>query len=170
MGNLVREILAGSALHPWGLHGIVHWARVLENGLAVAEHSGADPAVVRYFAMFHDSRRENDGHDPDHGRRGAALAAHFHTRGKLPLSSEQLALLVRACENHTDALTDPDVTVHTCFDADRLDLGRVGLRPDPYYLSTGHAKNPKTIRWADARACDDYEPPRVGEWGVPRDE
>jgi hypothetical protein len=37
---LLQEILRGYVL-PWnGYHGVVHWARVLENGLRVAEQHG----------------------------------------------------------------------------------------------------------------------------------
>jgi uncharacterized protein len=169
LGGLVRKILKGYRLDPWGIHGVVHWARVLEKGLRVAEHSGADAKVVMYFALFHDSRRENDGTDPEHGPRGGELAREFYAAGKLDLSPAQLELLVRACDLHTDALSDQNVTVHTCFDADRLDLGRVGMTPNPYYLSTDHAKDPATIRWADRRACADFEPERLQSWGVPRD-
>ena len=54
---LVREILRGYRLPVRGTHGVVHWARVLENGLRVAELNGADTRVVTLFALFHDSRR-----------------------------------------------------------------------------------------------------------------
>jgi len=56
-------------------HGPDHWRRVERNGLLLAESSGADIVVVRLFALFHDSRRENEFTDPDHGRRGAAYAS-----------------------------------------------------------------------------------------------
>jgi hypothetical protein len=32
---------------------------------------------------------------------------------------------------HTQERTHPDVTIQTCWDADRLDLGRVGIAPHP---------------------------------------
>jgi uncharacterized protein len=163
---IVAEILTDYALPPWGFHGVVHWARVLENGLKLAAVTGADRDVVTLFALFHDSRRENDGCDPDHGRRGADLAARL--RGRLfDLPDAGFALLYRACERHTDALTDPDVTVQTCFDADRLDLGRVGIVPNPKYLCTAAARTPAVIEWAHARAVAYHEPDLVAAWGVP---
>jgi uncharacterized protein len=55
-------------------HGPDHWKRVEQNGLMLAASSGADAVVVRLFALFHDSKRENEFSDPDHGRRGAAYA------------------------------------------------------------------------------------------------
>ena len=42
---IVAAILAGDALPATCQHGVIHWARVLENGLAVAEHNGADRAI-----------------------------------------------------------------------------------------------------------------------------
>ena len=60
---------------PWdGDHGVAHWARVLENGLRLAEETGAHVEVVRLFAVLHDSRRINEVTDPDHGPRAAEFA------------------------------------------------------------------------------------------------
>ncbi|HSI15909.1 MAG TPA: hypothetical protein VK961_27925, partial [Chthoniobacter sp.] len=55
------------------LHGPAHWRRVERNGLLLATRTGADETVVRLFAIFHDSRRESEGSDLEHGKRGAAL-------------------------------------------------------------------------------------------------
>ena len=41
--------------------------------------------------------------------------------------------------------------MRTCFDADRLDLARIGKTVDPDYLCTDAAKNPATITWATER-------------------
>ena len=123
---------------PWGeesLHGPDHWRRVEANGLRLAAETDADPTVVRLFALFHDSRRLNEGTDPDHGARGAAWAAKL--RGTLyQLDAPRLALLVEACTFHTGGRHHADPTIGTCWDADRLDLGRVGIRPEPAYMST----------------------------------
>ena len=40
------------------VHGPRHWRRVERNGLLLATRSGANIAVVRLFALFHDSRRQ----------------------------------------------------------------------------------------------------------------
>jgi hypothetical protein len=64
----IRLILPRYAL-PWdGIHGIPHWARVLENGRRPSEVTGARIRVVDLFAVFHDSRRVNEGFDDGHGR------------------------------------------------------------------------------------------------------
>jgi uncharacterized protein len=73
-------------------------------------------------------------------------------RGVIKLSVSDLDLLGLACAKHSDGWTNADVTVQTCWDADRLDLGRVGVRPRPQYLCTDAAKNPSMIEWAYARS------------------
>ena len=73
--ELVRTILQQFALASDGEHGVVHWARVLENGLCLATLTAADPAIIALFAVFHDSRRLTDDVDPLHGVRAADYAA-----------------------------------------------------------------------------------------------
>ena len=158
--ELVREILREYRLPVRGIHGVVHWGRVFENGLRIAELTGADTRVVTLFALFHDSRRVNENHDRDHGRRGSELARAM--RNQLDLDDIAFALLTQACDLHTDGLTEADVTIQTCWDADRLDLGRVGMTPEPHLLCTGAGRS--LIAWADARACSGYEPAFVAEW------
>jgi uncharacterized protein len=117
------------------IHGPAHWRRVERNGLLLATRSGADVTVVRLFALFHDSRRRNECHDPQHGKRGATLASQM--RGThFELHDDAFARLLHACTWHTDEHQNEDATIGTCFDADRLDLGRVGIIPDPEYMST----------------------------------
>jgi uncharacterized protein len=145
--DLVEMVHTGYALHLDGIHGRAHWARVRANGLRLAEQTGADPDIVELFAILHDSKRLNDGRDPNHGARAAEFAAGL--RGSLlALSDDAFELLRFACAYHTDGLTEADVTVQTCWDADRLDLGRIGIRPDPRRLCTGAAKEASVIEWA----------------------
>jgi uncharacterized protein len=137
---------------PWnGTHGISHWVRVRENGFLLAEKTGADPQIVELFAYLHDSKRRNEYRDPGHGARAAQFARSL--QGSLiDLSDQDLERLVYACTYHTDGLTEADVTVQTCWDADRLDLGRVGIRPQVRYLCTSAAKDAEMIAWAFARS------------------
>ena len=74
---LVHRILEDYALPPHGTHGVGHWARVLENGLHLAEATGAKTEVVQLFAIFHDARRVNEGVDDGHGRRGVILPSNW---------------------------------------------------------------------------------------------
>jgi len=57
---IVQAILKDYALSLHGPHGVGHWARVLENGLRLAELTEANADAVRLFAIFHDSRRMNE--------------------------------------------------------------------------------------------------------------
>ena len=135
----------------WGHHGIAHWARVRANGLMLAKHTGANIHVVELFSFFHDARRFNEHTDKDHGIRGAALAREL--RGTYFDATEQeMELLDFACVNHSGGLTRSDPTVLTCWDADRLDLGRVGITVNPKYLGTKVAKSTAAISKANARA------------------
>jgi uncharacterized protein len=110
--------------------------------------------VVRLFSLLHDCQRESDSHDPEHGRRAAELARHLNGR-LFVLRPERLELLAAACAGHADGLTSPDPTIGTCWDADRLDLPRVSLLPEPKLLSTAAAREREMIRWAaDLCAAD----------------
>ncbi len=149
--DLIKIVEQGFALRLDGIHGAAHWARVRNNGLRLAEHTGANPKVVELFAFLHDSQRLNDGHDPRHGARAAQFAASLRS-SHLDLSDGDFERLRFACEFHTDGLIEADVTVQTCWDADRLDLGRIGIKPDPRRLCTYAAREPATIEWALAQS------------------
>lgn len=163
---IVHNILKEYAL-PWdGVHGVGHWARVLENGLRLSEQTGANVKVVQLFAVFHDSRRINEGVDDGHGQRSADLARQL--RGDVfQLSDPDFDLLYAACVGHTNGKTDADITVQTCWDADRLDLGRVGICPHSSRLCTDTAKKSDILKWADGRACFQVVPEVViKEWKI----
>lgn len=154
--SLVHKILPGYVLSPMGIHGLPHWARVLEIGLRLAERTGADARVVALFAVFHDARRKNDSYDPGHGRRGAELAAHL--RDDLGLTDPQFELLAYACTHHTDGRTEGDATVRTCWDSDRLDLWRVGITPRAKLLCTEAARDREMQVWARERSIAEHVP------------
>jgi uncharacterized protein len=163
---VMQAILEDYALPIGGDHGVAHWARVLENGLKLAEATGANVTVVSLFAVFHDSRRINECTDHDHGLRGADFAAEL--RGSVfDLDDHEFRLLYRACEGHTHERTHPDITIQTCWDSDRLDLGRVGITPHPSKLCTEVGKTTKMIQWADGRASFRVVPKFVlDDWGI----
>lgn len=159
--QLLAAIIKQVAINPHGIHGLSHWARVYDNGLRLAAETGADRQVVELFAFFHDSRRLDDQADPEHGPRGALLAEQFHRDGLFRLADEPLQLLLTACRLHTAARTHEDVTVRTCFDADRLDLARIGKTVDPDYLCTEVAKEHATIVWASERSLTGFVPDNI---------
>ena len=119
--------------------------------MLLAEHTGANIRVVEYFAFIHDLGRENDHHDPEHGNRAAAIAENI-VGDLIDLSASELRLLTDACCGHSDGHIVADVTVMTCWDADRLDLGRVGIRPDPARLCNEAARHPELLSEAYERS------------------
>lgn len=147
-----------------GTHGIGHWARVYTNGVAIAGGTGADREVLLLFALFHDACRSNDGIDDGHGGRGAELALRYR-HSYFDLDDERFSLLYKACSGHTDSRWHPDVTVAACWDADRLDLGRVGIPTNPRRLSSDTARG--LVEWASERARHRIVPGFVdGEWAT----
>jgi uncharacterized protein len=149
--DLIKAILDQYQLPIFGVHGISHWARVYENGMRVAQETGASIPVVQLFAVFHDSRRQNEAIDPGHGGRGAELAKEF--RGlHYELPDDDFDLLIKACVKHTDGLREGDITLQTCWDADRLDLARVRIMPEPRFLCTLYAQGEDVISWANERS------------------
>lgn len=148
--QLLRKIRQHYVLDWYGTHGVVHWSHVYENGMKLAEQEGVNKKVVQLFAVFHDSRRLNEGVDDGHGPRGAQLAAAL--REYYFVSDREFDLLTTACTLHTVAESHADITVQACFDADRLDLGRVGNIPDPRFLCTPLAKERRVLDWAYAKS------------------
>lgn len=138
------------------LHGPRHWRAVARVGIELAARvPGADLELVALFALLHDAQRWTDGHDPEHGARAAALARELHERGVLGLAPDRLGLLRHACTLHADGQTSADPTVGVCWDADRLNLWRVGITPARRLLSTAAARAPALLEWSrDVHARD----------------
>ncbi len=146
--TLVDAVLARSTGKDSSIHGESHWQRVAAAGLnLLPETPDADPALVFLFALFHDSMRLNDNYDPMHGSRGAVLARELRG-GVFDVDDPEMDLLTFACEEHTNGGVAPDPTVGVCWDADRLNLWRVGISPDPRFLSTEAARSEERIAWA----------------------
>ena len=147
---LVAAALANlrrNGMRPWGLHGVAHWWRVRHNAQLLAPALGASVKVARLFAIFHDSHRQDDDEDPQHGPRAAAWLAQLRSGDMtahgaceatrqviVALTHAEFSNLHQACLLHTGSRHHPDATVAACFTADRLDLSRVGIRPDPAWM------------------------------------
>jgi len=121
-GRLIKKLSEVSKMFRSSLHGIEHWKRVEKNGLNLSQFTNADTDIVTCFAYLHDCMRMNENRDPEHGKRGAEYAR--------KLRSDIIDL-----GKHTD-----NITIATCWDSDRLDLGRVGIVPSEKYLLTDEAK------------------------------
>lgn len=135
-----------------GVHGPAHWQRVRENGLRLAHLNGADAELVELFALLHDCCRESDSSDPEHGPRAAAWMEPLRDELFGPLGHRRFVLLQEAVRDHTSGHHHRNVTVGSCWDADRLDIGRVGIRPLRRFLSTREARDPRVLQWAYQRS------------------
>jgi uncharacterized protein len=132
--KLVKEILSQFRINNRGVHGPSHWARVKHHGLIIGEQVGADLEVIKLFAFLHDSQRVSEYSDPEHGSRAAQYAKSLN--GKFfDLKQDQMELLTLAMEGHSNGDLHLNPTIQTCWDADRLDLGRVGIKPSGEFLS-----------------------------------
>ena len=133
------------------IHGKDHWMRVLYNGRMLTRETGANLNVVELFSIIHDCKRDNDDYDLEHGRRAAEYVKEIHSKW-LNINDKEAELLIEACEYHSDGLTEADITVQTCWDADRLDLGRVGTTPKSSYLGSSLASDQNFIEMAIMRS------------------
>ena len=134
-----------------GFHGFAHWMRVLHNGRLLAETENADLKIVELFCLLHDSQRQNEDRDLEHGPRAADYARAI--RGTLfDLEDDEMEILDEALRYHSDGYVEADITIQVCWDADRLDLGRVGIRPSYHKLCTASAKSPFVMETAFKRS------------------
>jgi uncharacterized protein len=134
-------------------HGEGHWRRVATLGMDLARDVGGDPLLVVLFAIFHDSMRFDEYHDPDHGKRGGFLACCLNAE-LLGLPDARLDLLYSACATHLDGDVSEDPTVGCCWDADRLDLIRFGKEIYPDLMSTAPGRLAKAQTRARALLDD----------------
>ena len=138
LNDLLTEAIKVFRLNPsWTHHGPRHWERVEKNASMLAENTpGCDADVARVFALLHDCKRQNEGRDPGHGARAAEFAQELADRGMLRLESEQIETLKYAMVHHNNGQVSDDPTIGVCWDADRLDLPRVGTKPVVELMST----------------------------------
>lgn len=140
-----------------GFHGGAHWARVKMNATLLGREynklgENVDFDVLELFSILHDHKRENEGYDIEHGKR-AADALEFYRGRFFEIPDSAFQELWTACAYHSDGrISDPSLNVEICWDADRLDLYRVGVMPNPKYLCTAVAKNKSFLESAVKRS------------------
>lgn len=124
------------------LHGLDHWWRIWRNAQLLVPDPLASPVdmeVVGLYALFHDSMRLSDGKDVEHGLRGYKLFEQLALRmdyfNKF-MTQNQSELIFEACVEHSLGKCSLDPTIAVCWDADRLDLHRKGIFPEPRFMST----------------------------------
>ncbi len=140
------------------IHEAAHCERVLLYAMLIALQRFADDeqafTILAHAAIFHDTRRVDDGLDTGHGARAAAYYEEF-CREHLELTYFPEAAIIMSYHDRSDkpgeaaineTFADSSERVrllyHILKDADALDrwrLGRYGLDPD--YLRTNEAIN-----------------------------
>ena len=129
-----------------GIHGLPHWSRVWFHGRVLAARLDVNPGVLAWFAFLHDSQRHNDHRDPQHGQRAEDFAVRLRREGVLcELADQEFEHLCEAMRLHSDGHTIGEPVILACWDADRLDLARVGIEPEPSRLCTEPARHAQTI-------------------------
>lgn len=118
-------------------HRFSHIYRVMI-GTALIAHKIKEPrlGLLAFIAAFiHDLARENDGHDPHHGRRAAdtKLPTLTHLLSKYNIYPEEYAIIANASIYHSEQMRDKvsDECFKTCkilSDADALDRCRFNKR------------------------------------------
>jgi uncharacterized protein len=154
---VILEKLVGYARIKSSIHGPAHWSRVRRFGALLAEREDLPEAArtcVEIFAWVHDLARLDDGGGNQHAHDGAysideVVPAVFGILPAVQLETIRTAVLYHsdgmvaehaAADGLLDHLDGPrDVIVRTIgcsWDADRLDLPRVGIQPAPEFMST----------------------------------
>ena len=146
MYKQIIEVIKNQYILNWnGIHGIKHWIRVKDIGEKLSRETGANIKILNLFAFFHDACRHSDDFDPDHGIRAAQFIETIN-KNLLFLSKYELQILKIACIDHSKGkIFHQNITIMSCWDSDRLDLGRVGIIPEPNKLCTDSAKNKELI-------------------------
>ncbi|MBQ8715038.1 MAG: hypothetical protein IJ552_07515 [Prevotella sp.] len=118
-------------------HGLQHWKQVERLGVFMSRLTeGTDEDVIRWFAYLHDIKRVSDGRDYNHGEKAAKYIDTIRKSYLKDLDDKQIEKLKTACAQHTTTNKTDDPTINICFDADRLDLSRVGTIIVPSRLAT----------------------------------
>ena len=142
LGILLNQIKKDTNIWKSSIHGLQHWRDVERNGLFLAQGKNVNTRIISYFSHLHDCCRENESSDPLHGPRAASYAK--KNKNLFGLNDIDFKKLIRACSGHTFAEPNNNVNLDyeilICWDADRLDLTRVGIRPDPRKLFTIEAR------------------------------
>jgi uncharacterized protein len=148
----VDHLCSAFSLDPFGDHGIEHWFRVLYNGRLIADAIQGNVKVIELFALLHDCQRQSEYDDPEHGLRGAQYAETIRNVW-FDVTDAEMWQLTEALSSHSSGSTFHHPTVQACWDADRLDLARVGIRPESVSLCHAFSKRLDVIDAAVQRSA-----------------
>lgn len=125
--------LVGHVAENWvlgELHGLKHWKQVHANVLRLCTvNEGVNIDIAVAFAYLHDSCRRYNGRDLMHGERAVDNVLSIRHSILREFSDDEIRMLCEACKFHSQKIKTGNITIDTCFDADRLDLIRVDIEP-----------------------------------------
>ena len=93
-----------------------------------------------WFGLIHDICRVSDFDDKGHGLRAAHYVKMIRNTWLGDLNENEIWLLSEAVKYHNKIRQYGEITIDTCFDADRLDLARFGMTVNPERLATNAAQ------------------------------
>ncbi len=144
MQSLINKLAQESPFFCSEIHGFKHWQQVEKYALHIAQFNQANKQVLSLFAYLHDCKRENESIDPNHGIRAAEYAYSLYKQKSInqymQIETDEFDLLYYALKWHNHDTVSQDETISTCWDADRLELPRVGININPAYLTNQTAK------------------------------
>ena len=130
---LFQSAVTQLGVDPFGLHGVLHWNAVFQNCLMLNPVATiVDEWFYWCFSCLHDCCREDEYVDPEHGQRAADIIEDTVTRFGNELHSAIL--------DHSIGDVASTPLVNVCWDADRLELVRVNITPDPAFMCTEAGK------------------------------
>jgi uncharacterized protein len=150
MEKIIEYIQSRALLFNSPIRGMRHWKSVEKIGMYLCERNNADRELVKMFAYIHDIGRVNEDEDFEHGKRSAEIAKEMVGNKIITgLNEDQLQKLYYACEHHSEAdAKSDDITIQTCWDADRLDLWRLRIAPRKELLYTDAGKTTEASEYA----------------------
>ncbi len=151
------------AKHNSVLHGVAHWSRVHRYGLLLAESlrlTETQKLAIVLFAWTHDMARINDGGGNQHSIDGAEYVRHITDTLFSDFPDPVLHVVQNAIRYHSDGMNAEEALyelpilqesewsreqllniIGCCWDADRLDLLRLGMMPLDHKMSTPYWKD-----------------------------
>ena len=99
--KLLKIVQENFKLDFCGVHGIYHWQRVYKNTKILSTYYKIKSPVFELFALFHDSKRENEYSDIYHGIRAREFVEKLVKEKKIILDEDDKNRLLYAISNHT---------------------------------------------------------------------
>ena len=134
--KVLAYAMDNSSIYESHCHGVDHWTKVAEHAVNFAsETKGADITVAHLFGLLHDFKRSDDEQCFKHGVDSAKAIYKIRKTLLKKLSKKQFNTLVEAIKYHPDGKVSDDPTIGCCWDADRVELPRVGIDVSLEYIT-----------------------------------